>query len=146
MTFTNSTFLSSNDLAASIHWPCSCLYVYIVIFLWYCSVFWSGSKSMLFVFIGVVGCSIIKTGELLGFLKGSSHFCACPGHFPQWFEVRGGCLFCWYWCNCWLPLFKPSFHNYLLKCFHFYFYFLQVLNAFNKFKIIEEVAHLRLHR
>ena len=29
-----------------------------------------------------------------------------------WFEVRGGCLFCfWYWWNCWPSPFKWSFHN-----------------------------------
>ena len=26
----------------------------------------------------------------------------------QWFEVRGDCLFCWYWWNCWSSLFKLS--------------------------------------
>jgi hypothetical protein len=29
----------------------------------------------------------------------------------QWFEVRGHCLFCWYWLNGWPSLFKLSFHN-----------------------------------
>ena len=27
------------------------------------------------------------------------------------FDVRGGCLFCWYWWNRWLSLFELSFHN-----------------------------------
>jgi hypothetical protein len=36
----------------------------------------------------------------------------CLGLFyVQWFEVRGGCTFCWYWWNCWPSLFKHSFHN-----------------------------------
>ena len=26
----------------------------------------------------------------------------------SWFDVRDGCLFCWYWWNCWPSLFKPS--------------------------------------
>jgi hypothetical protein len=26
-------------------------------------------------------------------------------------EVRGDCLFCWYWWNCWPSWLKPSFHN-----------------------------------
>jgi hypothetical protein len=29
----------------------------------------------------------------------------------QWFEVRGGYLFCLYWRNCWTSLFKHSFHH-----------------------------------
>ena len=29
----------------------------------------------------------------------------------QLFQVRGDCLFCWYWWNCWPSLFKLSFHN-----------------------------------
>ena len=29
----------------------------------------------------------------------------------QWVKVRGGCLFCWYWWNCWPSLFKLSFHH-----------------------------------
>jgi len=31
--------------------------------------------------------------------------------YVQWFEVRGYCLFCWYWWNCWPSLVKLSFHN-----------------------------------
>ena len=35
----------------------------------------------------------------------------CRGLFHvYWFEVRGYCLFCWYWWNCWPSLFKISFH------------------------------------
>jgi len=42
------------------------------------------------------------------------HFCACPKpglglsmlyvfvfFCVQWFDVRGGCSFCWYWWSCW---------------------------------------------
>jgi hypothetical protein len=29
----------------------------------------------------------------------------------QWVKVRSHCLFCWYWWNCWLSLFKRSLHN-----------------------------------
>ena len=52
------------------------------------------------------------------------HLCACPkpeSRFPtpdvvvflcfQWFEPKGNCSFCWYWQNCWPPLFKLSFQN-----------------------------------
>jgi hypothetical protein len=36
----------------------------------------------------------------------------CCGLFcVQWVKVGGDCSFCWYWCNCWWPLFKLSFHN-----------------------------------
>jgi hypothetical protein len=28
-------------------------------------------------------------------------------------EVRGDCLFCWYWWNCWPSWLKPSFHNHI---------------------------------
>jgi hypothetical protein len=31
--------------------------------------------------------------------------------YVQWFQVRGDCLFCWYWWNCWSSLYKLSFHN-----------------------------------
>lgn len=40
------------------------------------------------------------------------HFCACPTDldyvmiFGQWLELRGGNLFCWFWCNCLPSLFK----------------------------------------
>ena len=55
-----------------------------------------------------------------------SHICACPRpgpRFPtpysvlfcffyvQWDKMRGDCLRCWYWRNCWPWLFKLSFHN-----------------------------------
>jgi hypothetical protein len=29
----------------------------------------------------------------------------------QWVKVRHDFLFCWYWLDCWLSLFKLSFHN-----------------------------------
>ena len=32
--------------------------------------------------------------------------------YVQWVEMRGDCLFCWYWWNCWPSLFKLSFHDY----------------------------------
>jgi hypothetical protein len=39
----------------------------------------------------------------ISYVKCRSFFCV------QWFEVRGGCSFCWYWWNCWPSLFKLSF-------------------------------------
>ena len=36
----------------------------------------------------------------------------CLGYFRVlWVKMRGDCLFCWYWWNCWLSLIKLSFHN-----------------------------------
>ena len=32
----------------------------------------------------------------------------------HWVKLRGDCSFCWYLWNCWLLLFKISFHNYIL--------------------------------
>jgi hypothetical protein len=33
----------------------------------------------------------------------------------QWFEVRGGCLFCWYWWNSLPSLFKKGFTKGVIK-------------------------------
>ena len=54
--------------------------------------------------------------------------CACPKpwwgfqtsyvvvfwFYVQWLKVRAGCLFCWYYWNCWPSLFKLSFVLFIL--------------------------------
>ena len=61
--------------------------------------------------------------------------CVCPKpetEFPilcamvfffciQGFQMRGGCLFCWYWLNCWTLLFKLSFHKDCSLLFHSFY-------------------------
>ena len=41
-----------------------------------------------------------------------SNVICCGLCYVQWFEVRGHCLFCWYWWNCWSSLSKCSFYYY----------------------------------
>ena len=48
----------------------------------------------------------------------STKECLCLFQASTWisnvvsdFEVRGDCLFCWYWWNCWPSWHTPSFHN-----------------------------------
>ena len=51
-----------------------------------------------------------------------AHVCACPKHRPEFptpyvvvllvgLRLDVVIHFCWYWWNCWLSLFKCSFHN-----------------------------------
>jgi hypothetical protein len=40
----------------------------------------------------------------------SNVICCCLFFYDQHVELRGYCLLCWYWWNCWPSLFKFSFH------------------------------------
>ena len=45
-----------------------------------------------------------------------SHCCVCRDLFYlRWFEVKGGCSFCWYWWNWWPSLVKSFFFLIILR-------------------------------
>jgi hypothetical protein len=57
-------------------------------------------------------CPMFASGLPTSFVSWS--FCV------QWFEVRCGCLLCWYWWNCWPSLYDFLFFN-DLELSNFYF-------------------------
>ena len=67
----------------------------------------------------VVGDLIISNGgiPLTDLIDPHFYGLDCQCHMPwsifcvQWFEVKRGCSFCWYWWSCLPSLFKFSFHN-----------------------------------
>jgi hypothetical protein len=125
----NSTFLASSQLTMSIHWPWYCtVYVYVVIH--FCDSMWSfwvqGNLCRFFFILFVYICVVIGDPIIRDEVWNSIHqfnpvtfMCLsqartlistdiiCHGLFcAQWVDVRGDCLLCWYWWNCWPSLFK----------------------------------------
>ena len=120
---------NSSKLTMSIYWPCNCtVHVYAVIL--FCDSMWSfWVEADLCSFLVVClycrwrsnyqeGWAGITLTSLI-----PPHFCACPKPGPglptsyvvvflyavSSVTIRGDCLFCWYWWNCWQLPIKLSF-------------------------------------
>ena len=125
----NSTFLASNQLTISIHCPAIVLSMFMLSFilvivcdLFECKGICTSFFFILFVYICVVIGDPIITDEVwnpIHQFNPVTFMCLsqartlistdiiCHGLFcAQWVDVRGDCLLCWYWWNCWPSLFK----------------------------------------
>ena len=140
-------FIKGSHISANIHYFryifmhtfCYCtIHVYVVIFLWWCVIVLSGSHfcricphihdCILPLEIQLSrgeGCDPINrcspaTFECPSPIKTwiSNTICGCL-FYVQWFEVRDGCVFCWYWLSCWLTVYKLSIHNSVSLIFYF---------------------------
>jgi hypothetical protein len=123
----------------SIYWSCYCTVKH------FCDIMWSfwmeanlGRFFLSFLYISiVVGEPVIKRGRVGITLTGLTppYLCACPKPGPgfptsyiwvffcfRWVEVRGDCLFCWYWWNCSPLLFKLYKKKIQMPCDFIYGY------------------------
>jgi hypothetical protein len=112
--------LARSQLTTNSHWPCYCtLHVYAVVH--FTDSMWSfWVETNLYRWFLII-CLYMHCGWRSSYQEGKVGISSTPPYFcawiylmffhVQWFKVRGGCSFSWYWWHGWQSLFKLSFHN-----------------------------------
>jgi hypothetical protein len=120
---------NSSQFTTSVHWPWYCT-VHSYVVLQCCDDIWSFwvavnlcSFFRLFIYV-YISCyqgevwestcrfnpdTLLRLPEARTWIY--NVICRCPLFYFLYVKVKGDCLFCWYWWNCWPSLFKLSFHN-----------------------------------